>query len=69
MFDTSAKILASRRKGKQTISIEDEYDVQDILHCILKSRFPDITSIVRGLSGTRTKVNHVFEVIVEIYPR
>ncbi len=144
MFDTSAKILAERRKGKQSLLISDEYDAQDILHCILKPQFPDITPeeysppvargkkridlvipsarivielkivfeknktsrvvdelkvdiesyhsypacstlvgfiynpnnavvdperIVRDLSGTRTKGNHVFEVIVEIYPR
>ena len=144
MFDTSAKILAKRRKGKSPLLIEDEYDVQDILHCILKPQFPDISpekhspsiangekridlvipsarivieikiifektktsrivdqlkvdiesyhshpdcstlvgfiynpknatvdpeKIVRDLSGIRTKGNHVFEVVIEVYPR
>lgn len=144
MFDTSAKILANRRKGKDVLEIKDEYDVQDILHCILKPQFPDITPeehtpqigkgekridlvipsarivieikalfdvgrtlkmvdelkvdiesyhshsscstliafiynpllrmedpnrIIADLSGTRTKGNHTFEVIVEIFPK
>lgn len=144
MFDTSAKILANRRKDKQTLIITDEYDVRDILHCILKPQFPDINPeehsppvakgekridlviksarivielkiifykqkilkivdelkvdiesyhthpscgtliifvynpenaiedpkmIMADLSGTRTKGDHTFEVIVEIYPR
>ena len=32
----SSKILASRRKGKPPFKIEDEYDVQDLLHAILR---------------------------------
>ncbi len=144
LFDTSAKILSERRQGKKPFIIEDEYDMQDLLHCILKSQFPDIIKeshtieiakgekridlvipsdrivielkiiferrktleivdqlkvdiesyhshphcgtfigfiynpqnaieepekIINDLSGTRTKGDHVFEVIIEIYPK
>ncbi len=34
------KIIKDRRKGHPYFSIEDEYDVQDILYVILKSIFP-----------------------------
>ncbi len=144
MFDTSAKILSERRQNKIPFKIEDEYDMQDLLHCILKSQLPDIIKeshtieiakgekridlvipsarivielkiifekrktleivdqlkidiesyhshphcgtligfiynpqkaiedpekIINDLSGTRTKGDHVFEVIIEIYPK
>lgn len=144
MFDTSAKILSKRRQNKTSYLIEDEYDMQDLLHCILKSQFPDIKKeshsieiakgekridlvipsarivielkiifdkgksleivdqlkidiesyhshphcgtfigfiynpqneiedpekIINDLSGTRTKGDHVFEVIIEIFPK
>lgn len=32
----AAKILVSRRKGKTVFNFDDEYDVQDLLHAILR---------------------------------
>lgn len=33
----AARILANRRKGKKPFTIKDEYDVQDLLHSILRA--------------------------------
>lgn len=43
-FTSSSKSLTSRRKGKTSLIIEDEYDVQDILHTMLYPLFPTINS-------------------------
>lgn len=43
-FHTIAKQLAHRRDGKSTLKIEDEYDVQDLLHALLRLYFDDIRS-------------------------
>ena len=39
-FTSASKSLTERRRGKTTLEIEDEYDMQDILHVILKPFFP-----------------------------
>lgn len=41
-FHTVAKQLAQRREGRSTLKIEDEYDVQDLLHALLRLYFDDI---------------------------
>jgi REase_DpnII-MboI len=41
-FHTIAKQLAQRRDGRSTLKIEDEYDVQDLLHALLRLYFDDI---------------------------
>ncbi|MBI2417436.1 MAG: hypothetical protein HYV28_05940 [Ignavibacteriales bacterium] len=41
-FTSASKSLSTRRKGKPIIRIRDEYDVQDILHVILKPFIPTI---------------------------
>lgn len=41
-FHTVAKQLAQRRDGRPTLLIEDEYDVQDLLHALLRLYFDDI---------------------------
>lgn len=41
-FDAVARQLRRRQRGKTPIIIEDEYDVQDLLHALLKIRFNDI---------------------------
>jgi hypothetical protein len=43
-FHTIAKQLAQRRGGRSTLKIEDEYDVQDLLHALLRLYFDDIRS-------------------------
>ena len=41
-FHTIARQLVQRRDGRPTLGIEDEYDVQDLLHALLRLYFDDI---------------------------
>ncbi|PXX42520.1 hypothetical protein [Undibacterium pigrum] len=41
-FHTVARQLRARHSGRKTLEIEDEYDVQDLLHALLKLHFDDI---------------------------
>lgn len=41
-FPSIARQLQSRHSGRNTLEIEDEYDVQDLLHALLKLHFDDI---------------------------
>ncbi len=41
-FPIIARQLRDRREGRPTLEIEDEYDVQDLLHALLKLYFDDI---------------------------
>ena len=41
-FHRVARQLRSRHNNKSTIEIEDEYDVQDLLHALLKLYFDDV---------------------------
>ena len=41
-FHLVAKQIRARHNDRQTIDIKDEYDVQDLLHAILKLEFDDI---------------------------
>lgn len=41
-FHTVAKQLRHRHEDRETLDIKDEYDVQDLLHSLLRIRFHDI---------------------------
>ncbi len=41
-FHSVARQLQSRHQDRPTISIDDEYDVQDLLHALLKIYFDDV---------------------------
>jgi hypothetical protein len=41
-FHSFCTQLKNRHSNRQTIEIKDEYDVQDLLHCILKLHFKDV---------------------------
>lgn len=41
-FHSAARQLQQRHNERDTITIEDEYDVQDLLHAILRLHFDDI---------------------------
>lgn len=41
-FHRVARQLRSRHNGRSTLEIEDEYDVQDLLHALLQLHFDDI---------------------------
>lgn len=70
-FTSASKSLSERRKGKSIIKIEDEYDMQDILHTMLKPHFPTIKieEVVPGSdSGKFLKIDFILsdiEVAIE----
>jgi len=41
-FYVVARQLRARHGGRETISVDDEYDVQDLLHALLKVYFDDV---------------------------
>lgn len=41
-FDASARQILHRHASRSTLTITDEYDVQDLLHSLLLSRFDDV---------------------------
>lgn len=41
-FHLVARQLRSRREGRETLDVEDEYDVQDLMHALLHLYFDDI---------------------------
>jgi hypothetical protein len=41
-FDKVARQLRRRHKDRASIEIDDEYDVQDILHALLRAYFEDV---------------------------
>ncbi|MFG1203127.1 hypothetical protein V5F29_12135 [Xanthobacter aminoxidans] len=41
-FHAVARQLRARHSNRQTLAIEDEYDVQDLMHALLKINFDDI---------------------------
>lgn len=41
-FDKSARQIRKRHNGRTTMDIKDEYDVQDLLHSILRAYFDDV---------------------------
>lgn len=41
-FHTISRQLRSRKENRPTIEIEDEYDVQDLLHALLRIHFDDV---------------------------
>lgn len=41
-FDASARQIVKRHDSRSTLTITDEYDVQDLLHSLLLSRFSDV---------------------------
>lgn len=41
-FHSVARQLQHRHAGRATLSIEDEYDVQDLLHALLRMHFDDV---------------------------
>jgi hypothetical protein len=43
-FDLVAKQLRKRRDNRPTLDVNDEYDVQDMLHALLRLYFDDIRS-------------------------
>jgi len=41
-FDVVARQLRHRREGRRTLDVNDEYDVQDLIHALLRIFFDDV---------------------------
>ncbi|MEW5683921.1 MAG: hypothetical protein AB1942_03275 [Pseudomonadota bacterium] len=70
-FHAVARQLQHRHAGRETISIEDEYDVQDLLHAILRLHFDDIRAEewTPSYAGGSSRVDFLLkteEIVVEV---
>lgn len=70
-FHLVAKQLNYRYNGRSTIQIEDEYDVQDLLHALLKIYFDDIRTeeVCPSYAGRSSRVDFLLKtqrVMIEV---
>jgi len=70
-FHLIASQIRARHEDRPTIEIEDEYDVQDLLHAILKLEFDDIRSEewTPSYAGKSSRMDFLLkkeEIIIEI---
>jgi DpnII restriction endonuclease len=65
-----ARQLRDRHEGRSTLEIEDEYDVQDLLHSLLRLHFDDVrseewTPSYAGGSGRMDFLLKVEQIVIE----
>lgn len=70
-FDLVANQLKRRRKNKEPYVVEDEYDVQDLLHALLKVDFDDVRKEewTPSYAGGASKIDFVLKnegILVEV---
>ncbi|MFC1712719.1 hypothetical protein ACFL6S_03560 [Candidatus Poribacteria bacterium] len=70
-FHLVARQLRSRRENRATLEIEDEYDVQDLLHALLKIFFDDVrpeewTPSYAGSSSRMDFLLKIEKIVVEV---
>lgn len=70
-FHSIARQLQSRHNNRDTIEIEDEYDVQDLLHALLKLHFDDIRAeeYTPSYAGSASRVDFLLKdenIIIEV---
>lgn len=70
-FHIVARQLEKRHGNKSTIKIEDEYDVQDLLHALLKIHFEDVRpeEYVSSFGGRRTRMDFLLKrekIVIEV---
>lgn len=70
-FHLMATQLRARYNNRETIDVEDEYDVQDLLHAILKLEFDDIRpeEWTPSYAGKASRVDFLLkkeEIIIEV---
>jgi hypothetical protein len=70
-FHLVARQLRSRRSGRTTLDVQDEYDVQDLLHALLKIHFDDVrteewTPSYAGRSARTDFLLKTEQVVVEV---
>lgn len=70
-FSRAALQLQHRHGGRSTITIEDEYDVQDLLHAILRLHFDDVRAeeTTPSYAGGASRVDFLLKaerIVVEV---
>ena len=70
-FHQVARQLRNRYNSRQTIDVSDEYDVQDLIHALLKIHFDDIraeewTPSYAGSSRRMDLLLKIEQVVVEV---
>jgi len=70
-FHTVVRQLRNRHASRQTLDVADEYDVQDLLHCLLKIHFLDVrpeewTPSYAGSSSRMDFLLHKEEIVIEV---
>jgi CheY-like chemotaxis protein len=70
-FSTCADILSDRKHNRPSFKISNEYDVQDILHVILKPFYPDIVpeEHTAKRAGSEKRIDFVvkgLETVIEV---
>mgnify|MGYP001560723169 FL=1 len=63
--------LKNRHNNRDTIEIKDEYDVQDLLHCILKLHFKDVREeeYTPSYGGSSTRMDFLLKnenIVIEV---
>lgn len=58
-FHTVVKQLQERQRDREPFAVNDEYDVQDLLHALLRMYFEDVTSeeYCASYAGTRPRID------------
>jgi hypothetical protein len=70
-FHAVARQLRTRHGGRQTLDVGDEYDVQDLLHALLRIFFKDVrpeewTPSYAGSSSRMDFLLHQEEIVIEV---
>ena len=70
-FHLVAKQLRSRRLGRNTLIVEDEYDTQDLLHSLLHIYFDDIRleEYTPSYAGSNSRVDFLLKkekIVIEV---
>lgn len=62
-FHNVARQLQNRHNSRETLNINDEYDVQDLLHAILKINYKDIRAeeYTPSYAGSSTRVDFLLK--------
>jgi hypothetical protein len=70
-FHSVARQLRVRHEQRSTLNVTDEYDVQDLLHALLRLYFKDIrpeewTPSYAGTSSRMDFLLHAEEIVIEV---
>ncbi len=62
-FHLFARQLRDRRRGRTTVRVADEYDVQDLMHALLKLHFDDVRAeeVTPSLAGKSARIDFLLE--------